>query len=361
MIKDNSFELIKKMPTGEYIDAVSTIYNQLQDDVSREIFQNRLMYAMTSDYEYIRRIIFSTVEGDKLLEQIKQADKISKVEGIPLILLGAGAWGKYLIQLFDFVKWDYVCDRRTGRLCGYDVIDKNEVYQKEKNGYYIISSKTFCDELHEELLKQGIAEEHIIDAGCIGRYMEEKQYFEAEFIPKSENEIFVDAGCYDGATSIKFAKEWNPQYKRIYAFEADIENCDRHGVVLKDELENFVLYPNGLWNRDAELHFQSQGSAVSFISEEGTNKVTCKRLDDCIIPEDQVTFIKMDIEGAELEALQGASVIISKQKPKLAICIYHKDFDCVVLAQYILKLNPAYRFYIRHYGLGPTETVLYAV
>jgi hypothetical protein len=70
----------------------------------------------------------------------------------------------------------------------------------------------------------------------------------------------------------------------------------------------------------------------------------------------------MDIEGAELDALKGAEETIKRDKPKLAICIYHKDSDFVETPEYIHEFVPEYRLYVRHHGrTSARETVLYAV
>lgn len=75
----------------------------------------------------------------------------------------------------------------------------------------------------------------------------------------------------------------------------------------------------------------------------------------------EVTFIKMDIEGAELEALIGAESLIKKNRPKLAISIYHKMEDIIEIPQIILEYYPDYRLYLRHYSIITTETILYAI
>lgn len=82
---------------------------------------------------------------------------------------------------------------------------------------------------------------------------------------------------------------------------------------------------------------------------------------DEIAGDRRITFIKMDIEGAEKEALVGAQNIIRNQKPKLAISIYHKKEDIWELPALLLEMNPEYQFYLRHYSLREAETVLYAV
>ena len=69
----------------------------------------------------------------------------------------------------------------------------------------------------------------------------------------------------------------------------------------------------------------------------------------------------MDIEGAEMSALQGASEVIRKNRPKLTICIYHSDEDLFRIAEYVHELVPEYKLYIRHHSKSDVETVLYAV
>ena len=97
----------------------------------------------------------------------------------------------------------------------------------------------------------------------------------------------------------------------------------------------------------------------SRLSDDGDQTADLIDLDTCL-KDKKVTFIKMDVEGAELEALKGARDLILINRPKLAICIYHKVDDIFTLPQYLLSLHSDYKFALRHYGLSDTETVLYA-
>lgn len=74
-----------------------------------------------------------------------------------------------------------------------------------------------------------------------------------------------------------------------------------------------------------------------------------------------VSFIKMDIEGAELPSLRGAEKVIEKYHPKLAICIYHSDSDMLEIPEYIMGKYPSYSLYVRHHSQCSAETVLYAI
>ncbi len=69
----------------------------------------------------------------------------------------------------------------------------------------------------------------------------------------------------------------------------------------------------------------------------------------------------MDIEGSELECLKGAENIILKNKPKLAICIYHSDNDMIDIIEYIHKLIPEYKIYLRQHGINEADTVIYCI
>jgi hypothetical protein len=106
---------------------------------------------------------------------------------------------------------------------------------------------------------------------------------------------------------------------------------------------------------------------ASCISNEGNVKIEVDVIDnivsDCISDSSRggVSYIKMDIEGAELEALKGAKNTIIANKLKLAICCYHKSVDLYTIPQYIKSLNSSYKLYFRHYNCFSYELVLYAI
>lgn len=79
------------------------------------------------------------------------------------------------------------------------------------------------------------------------------------------------------------------------------------------------------------------------------------------IVEDRITFIKMDIEGAEHNALLGAEKTIKKYHPKLAICVYHSIEDYIILPLMLKQFNPNYKFYFRQHSATSSESVIYAI
>ena len=126
-----------------------------------------------------------------------------------------------------------------------------------------------------------------------------------------------------------------------------------------------TVIPKGVWSSVCELRFCSLGenshsSGSSFVFGEGGETVPVTSLDEALAGQ-RVTFIKMDIEGSELEALKGAEKTIREQKPKLAICVYHKPEDIWEIPELMLEFNEDYRFYMRHYSLASFDTVLYAI
>ena len=187
----------------------------------------------------------------------------------------------------------------------------------------------------------------------------EEQYFFKE-LKLGENEVFIDCGAFIGDTIDPFLRRCR-KYRQIIAFEPDPVNFEK----LKNKYGNnskITLINAGVHDKDGEISFSGEGwwnSKIADGVQGGAATSIPVRAIDSVNPEN-VSFIKMDIEGAELKALKGAEKTILRDKPKLAICIYHGDEDMIGIAEYIHRLVPEYKLYVRHYGLV-TETVLYAV
>lgn len=185
---------------------------------------------------------------------------------------------------------------------------------------------------------------------------EKNQYFIPNIINLDENEVFIDGGAYDGKTVDEFISFCDGNFKKVYSFEMDRENYIK---IPRGKYDNRVEFLNyGLWNQAETVSFVEKNNS-SEIASYGSNSAQCIALDDII--KEKVTFIKMDIEGAELKALEGAKNIIKRDQPKLAICLYHKLSDLWNIPFYIHDLVPEYKLYVRHHGKNQEETVLYAV
>jgi len=176
---------------------------------------------------------------------------------------------------------------------------------------------------------------------------------------------FIDCGGYTGDT----IKELMKQRKLInytISFEPDAKNLEK----LNDELAlqketspntNFLIYPAGVYSCNDVLKFSNNGIDSSARFTETSNiQVPVVSLDNVIL-NSSPNFIKMDIEGAEKEALIGAKKTIQKYKPNLAICLYHKPEDLWELPLIIKEIEPSYEMYLRVHEDMCLSTVLYCI
>ncbi len=185
---------------------------------------------------------------------------------------------------------------------------------------------------------------------------QKEQYFEDFLGLNKKGEVFVDVGGFDGFTSLEFIKRY-PEYQGIYFFEPEIKNM----AVARSRLssyENINYIPKGLSNKRETVRFSIGGSA-SVISEHGEVEINVDALDNVV--DGNVSYIKMDIEGAEGLAIDGAKKVIAKSHPRLAICVYHKADDLWKIPEQVLSIRDDYKVYLRHYTEGVTESVMFFV
>lgn len=193
----------------------------------------------------------------------------------------------------------------------------------------------------------------------LGRTCQQRQYFPEDVLMLDSNEVFVDAGAFDGDTIDNFLECTGNCFKFIYAFEPDKANYEK--LVGKEYGSNVITYNAGLYDKTAELCFLANKGGSSQIRKDGEDRIHAVKFDELNLPDKEVTFVKMDIEGSELQALKGMEKMIKRCRPKMAICIYHKFEDLWEIPLYIKKLVPEYKFYIRNYTTYLDEVVLYAV
>lgn len=180
------------------------------------------------------------------------------------------------------------------------------------------------------------------------------QYFDP-VVQLPEGAVFLDVGGYDGETSVEFARRF-PGYGSIHIFEPDPGNC-QNAKANTANLHDVVVHNIGLHNEKTQLRFNNLASSFSKISDEGDTVIAVDRLDNLNF--DAVDFIKMDVEGAEHAAIEGATETIRRLKPNLAIAIYHEPSDYRSIAERVLAIHDDYRLYVRHYTEGVDETVMY--
>jgi FkbM family methyltransferase len=178
----------------------------------------------------------------------------------------------------------------------------------------------------------------------------------------------IDGGACWGDTSLSFADETGED-GHVYGFEFLPDNLEilMKNIDLNQHLKNRItVIKKALWNKSKEhicYEANGPGSYVCEDNQQGRTLAETLSVDDFVRAEGilRVNFIKMDIEGSELSALQGAEKTIRKFRPKLAIALYHREDDFAAIPEYLDNLSLQYEFYMDHFTIHTEETVLFAV
>lgn len=353
------------MSTSVFFKRAQEVYGWLEDEQSKKLFEARIAWSCTGSNESIHEIFHMASDETKaiLAEKKKKLHSVSKI-----VLYGAGEIGEFFYKQYELAQKDVIfCDRQyesKKSATGVAVVSPETmldwVRTQENHDFFIV----ICAIPGYNGIKRFLLEQQIPSEKILPFFYEEStgQYFDP-LVTFGEHEIFVDVGSFDGKTSCLFAEKCK-NYERIFVFEPDENKMKTANETLrKANIERCTFFQIGLWDKKETLQFSNDlgiDGMSSSIGEGGNVLVECDCLDH-LIAEEKVTFIKMDIEGAELSALMGAKNCIKTHKPKLAISIYHKPEDILELIRYIKTLVPEYRFYLRHYSNWSAETVLYAI
>ncbi len=348
----------------DVLNLTKKIYSKMQDEESKEIYGNRCLFNMTGDKKYLIKMLYAADSPYVAVDRFINNNKDKKI-----YIYGAGARGKKIYKHFA-EKCEGFIDKKIYELEGLSGVTPEEFFnEKIDDKAVIISLKNGGEAIADQLSKIGYESDSFL---LTAKYWDKGlEYFE-NFMEHSDDEIFVDAGVYDGGSTLDFVKWTNGKYKKIYMFEPSKEYHERFFKNVKD-LDNLEWVKKGLWSKtDSLKFFERSDSDISV--EQNLNGVVgdyeysggqYQTIDvtslDEYLGDEKVTFIKMDIEGSECEALKGAEKIIMKNKPKLAICIYHKLDDLWTIPEIIMNYRDDYKFYIRHYGMEALDTVLYAI
>lgn len=343
-----------------------------------------------------------------------------KVAGKQICIYPMGIAAKSLLNKLKKyeIKIDYFCDKNSqlwgGKYQGVSCISQKQLIELNQEDLVVIVESLYYKEIKKDLEELGIRnilrvypEKFVIEEyirvhkkddiqervqaiinicadeqskrvyryltdswwkeNCGDNYFEEiysqNQYFDNDIVKISDDEVFVDGGAYIGDSAEKFLHFCNGKYEKMHLFELDQAIYKK----LKENMnkiskEKIVCYPVGLGSENAVVNYYSgdSNSSISDWADEWDTTGEIRKLDD-ILKNEKVTFIKMDIEGAETDALKGCENIIKSQNPTLAICIYHSPEDMLNIPLMIKQMVPEYQIYIRHYTDMLLETVCYAI
>jgi len=372
---------------------------------------------MKSFDEQIQKIKqrYESGEDNKNLIELKE-----KITNQPIVLFGAGVFGLIVVKNFNLhgINIECLCDNKktgTDPITGIEIISTEILIRDYKNANIVISVATpsIHRSIYEQIISLGFSEEQIfkfddifkllikfgnlttkinyneflihlngykraydffddnnskdIIIGTINSYLfgdnfsfdfPDNTYFPSE-IKLQDDEVFVDAGLYIGDTVEEFVRRTNGKYNKIYGFDIDGENFKIAESNLQ-KYNNIEIIQKGLWSNTCSQNADLGMLAGSNINEEAKTEVNLIALDDFFKDPPPPTFIKMDIEGAEMQALIGAEKLLKNNSPKLAISVYHQPQDIYELTELIHKFNPEYHFKLRSHLPFTLKTILYA-
>lgn len=365
---------------GNTVERMAKLYSTLQDKRSREVFDARLMVDVCPTVSHLTQLVqlngHMSPEDATRVGRTKEkfyslASQLSP--DASFIIYGTGMQGRQVAEglLAEKVPFYGFCcrnsERFSGGMMGKPVISPEKVFA-EPEKYYVIIAALAAREILGILRAHDFPEEHIIMP--MDNCGDPLQYFEFPLFFR-KGTAFIDGGCCDISTSRQFVDWCGGEYSKIIAFEPDPANyqlCTQYSE--ESGLRNFELVQAGLSSGETQAGLVTRGGG-SFISDssvwmrpgelnqQNIEPVHTVKLDD-FVRDTIVGFIKLDIEGLELEALKGAKETIQRDRPFLAVCVYHRRGDTITIMDYLLSTVPEYRFWLRHHSSSTCETVLYA-
>lgn len=186
-------------------------------------------------------------------------------------------------------------------------------------------------------------------------------------IKVKEGDVVIDGGGCWGDTALYFAHEVK-KTGRVFSFEFVASNVSifNQNIQLNPDMSGRIsLVQQPLWSEPGlPIYVLDNGPAsrISFEKIDGATVLSTTTIDSLLTDNkiEVVNFLKLDVEGAELNVLKGAEKSIRLFKPTLAVALYHRVEDFYTIPQWISSLDLGYRFYIGHYTIHKEETILFA-
>ena len=239
-----------------------------------------------------------------------------------------------------------------------------------KNGVVYVESekKEICSiyspETYTSTLLGLILEKGLLNSSAFGKIEEysgfggiDAYYYDniaERIINEAESALtLLDVGSWVGDSILQIRRVFGKQIRRIYGFEPSAENC---AEIMKKNIDDFTLYRVGLSNKNGQMSFSGEGPFFRASGKEDGIQTQIIKLDDIDLKIDGKCILKMDIEGSEMDCLEGAKEFIKEYKPYIAVCVYHREKDILDIPKYIRGLVPEYKFLLR----GGMHTVCYA-
>lgn len=337
---------------------IRSIFAKITDNISKQIFANRIMFSCTNDFSFLRKVLDLTETGLSFSQKLSKLHK----QGKNFIIYGAGIRGTRLKLMYPEINWTcYIDQFKSGKLNNLPIFTVDKVIPNDET-YVVISNELDNDSIINSLKQAGFSNETIIPLEAYEKAFSKSQYFDDRCLPSHNLKSFVDIGCYNGMDSINFRNWATITSPHIYAFEPDYSNYLQCKHTLQT-IPNVTFFNMGLSDKQGIMVLASDGYASNLSSNRGTTNGKYIQIStlDIELSGKQIDYIKMDVEGMELPIIHGAQNIIKSQKPYMAISVYHKREDIVTLPAAILEICDDYIFTLGHYDMTAADTVLYAI
>ncbi len=259
---------------------------------------------------------------------------------------------------FAFLFWKYA----ETFLPHYSLDLPHKVFQEKENIKKVFS--LWADEQSRQEYLAQLRWRMLLDFDNLPNPIAQEQYFLSDFFNLLPTDVYVDCGAYNGDTIRAFLRHQDSFAGKIVAFEPDPKNFEklqRYVSNLPGTIkEKITILPLATGKQKTKLRFASTGNSSSSVTDSGTLEIDCISLDEALadyLP----TLIKLDIEGAELDALAGAKEIIRNASPILTVCAYHCQDHLWQIPLFLHSLSSQYRFFLRPHGVEVWDLICYAV
>jgi FkbM family methyltransferase len=356
----SSYLGLKVYSTDEWIDAVRA---------DSAIISIIAVSSVAGEDHFSRVMLQHGIRGLRMLDAFRVlADQMERVTGVGNIFVYGIPFFRHAIENID----DYL---RTA-----------DLLEDEFSRFTYFSILNYRLEADPRLL-QRCAVGHNTESQRYNSYMLDKSFFEL-----SDREVFVDGGAFDGDSIQQFLHAVNGKFRHIYAFEPSplvAERCrDRVRSLqlnyLYDIESNVTVTERGMWDKEANLLFNPtqygpRETALSSAAPLAGHVIEAGMTQHIYLPDEEsdgsfsiqtasidasceepVSLIKLEVEGSELKALQGAEQTIDKFRPKMAISVYHKPEDFIELTRFVNQTCKEYSISLRqHNPYVPDAMVCY--
>ena len=289
-------------------------------------------------------VILTSVFGGPILKKLCMLQNVSLYEPFELLLSTCYACSFYNKKL-----------EQTKMKTILSQIQQTMTFVEDDESRKVLSTVSHVIE------RQGVAE-----AGSFFEVASDEDCYFIELVLAAlpVHPVIADCGGFTGDL-ITALKKHKIDYSKVYSFEVNRKLFDLMCTKIERYAlqDRFIPINKGVWDKDEKVYLQVDENDIAGgnVQEDNVGTAVGALKLDSFFYEKKVDFIKMDIEGAELRALQGGIHTIRRDRPILAISLYHSPHDIAEIPVYLHNELTNYKFFVRHHSLIGSETVLYAI